>query len=321
MKRRDIAAATAPAREDWLLLMLTVMIAGSSFAMIRASVETMPPLVIGVIRLWVGAGLLYGLMRLKGRRFPRPLVKTSRGPRLHAVWATMLTVGIVGNTIPFFLFPWAQQYVPSGLAGVYMAFMPLFTLGLAFLFANEALTPAKLAGFGLGFIGILILMGPSAMAGSETRYFLAEGALLLAAFLYAAAAVLSRRAPPVRPRVFSAGLVLCAAITATPALLLTELDPGAWSLSSLLAVIGLGLGPSGLGVFLIIVLIKRAGPGFMALTNYMTPVYAVLLGALLFGERLQPNVFIALSVILLGVFVSQRRPPAAPIAQTSISPR
>ncbi|MEL6369825.1 MAG: DMT family transporter [Pseudomonadota bacterium] len=296
-----------PTSYDWLLLGLIIIIGGSSFSMIRLAVETIPPAIVGVGRLWVGAGILYFLMRMKGRRFPPFLVRTQNGPRLHTAWVWMMAVGIIGNTIPFLIFPWAQQYVESGLAGVYMAFMPIWTLFLAFLFAGEALTGRKLIGFIMGFIGVLILMGPEVVSGAAGTSLLAQAAILLATFLYAVSAVISRRAPTIRPRVFSAGLLLCAAICATPALMLAEFDAYAYSWRSVLGVIGLGIFPTGLGAFLIIILIKRAGAGFMALANYLTPIWAVVLGAMAFGERLAPQVFVALSVILLGVFISQRK--------------
>ncbi|MEM1104709.1 MAG: EamA family transporter, partial [Pseudomonadota bacterium] len=71
--------------------------------------------------------------------------------------------------------------------------------------------------------------------------------------------------------------------------------------------IGLGVGPSGIGTLFIVIIIRRVGASFMALANYLTPLYAVGLGALAFAERLDQGVFIALAVILAGVFVSQRK--------------
>ncbi|MBI1393374.1 MAG: EamA family transporter [Alphaproteobacteria bacterium] len=309
--RRAPRALRDPNRFDWLLLGLVVMIGGSSFAMIRTAVETLPPAAIMAGRLWVAAGLLYVMMKAKGRRFPAALVRTPRGLRLHRAWASMAAVGIVGNTIPFFLFPWAQQHVESGLAGVYMAFMPIWTLGLAYVFAAERLTRNKALGFAMGLAGVLILMGPEAMKGVASSSLLAQGAMLLATIGYAASAVLARRAPPVRPRTYTAGVVLTAAIAATPALLFTTIPEGALTPSAIAAVIGLGVGPSGIGSLFIIIIIRRVGATFMALANYVTPLWSVTLGALLFAERLSPSAFAALAIILTGVFVSQRK--ASPV--------
>ena len=278
--------------------------------MIRGAVETIPPNIIAVGRMWVGAIIIYGLMRAKGRRFPRLLVQTSKGPRLHRAWAYMITIGAVGTTIPFFIFPWAQKFLDSGLAGIYMAFMPLWTLLLAYFFTDETMTPRKLVGFVLGFIGVIALIGPDAISSAAASSILPQLSLLLATLFYAASAVLVRRAPTIRPRVFAAGSLLSAAILSTPGLLFAELSPQSWSLSSMINVIGLGLGPTGLASFFIIILIKRTSASFMALANYITPFWAVAMGALLFGERLQPQAFFALAVILIGVAISQTRAPS-----------
>jgi drug/metabolite transporter (DMT)-like permease len=292
---------------DWSLLALLVALGGSSFIFIHAAIETAPPAFVGVARLWLAALLLYIFMRMKGRRFPPLLVRTTRGLAPHRIWASMALIGAVGYAAPFLLFPWAQQFVPTGLAGVYMAFMPLWTVGLAHFFADEALSANKAAGFALGAIGVGVLMGPAAARGVSEASLLAQGALLLATFLYAASAVIARRSPPARPRMFSAGCVLCGAAFATPSLLFAPVDLAAISASSWLAILALGIGPTALAGLFIIMLIKRAGAGFMALANYITPLWAVALGAIFLGERLPATAFAALALIFAGVAISQRR--------------
>ena len=298
---------------DWALLSAMAIIGGTSFAMIRVAVETIPPSVIAVSRLWIGAGIMYAVMRIAGRRFPPLLVRRPRGTRLHLAWTYILSVSLVGYAIPFYIFPWAQQYVESGLAGVYMAFMPIWTLALAYLFASEGLNARKLLGFALGFLGVMILLGPEVISGAARSSVFAQAGILLATFCYAATAVIMRRAPAIRPRVFAAGAVLGGAVILTPTLLLADFAPAYWSTASLLAIIGLGAGPTGLAGLLIIIMIKRVGAGFMSLANYLTPVIAVIVGAIAFHERLEPHVFAALAIILLGVGLSQqkRKPQAA----------
>ncbi|MBB5518185.1 DMT family transporter [Amphiplicatus metriothermophilus] len=320
-RRTRMARPVAEARAfDWLLLTVLVCIGGSSFAMIRGAVETIPPAAVSAGRLWVGAALMFAVMRLAGRRFPPLLARTPKGARLHRAWAYMLAVSAIGYAMPFLIFPWAQQYVESGLAGIYMAFMPIWTLALASLFADERLTPGKLAGFALGFTGVMILLGPGALRGVFASDMIAQAGLLLATFGYAASAVIARRAPAIRPRVFAAGTALGAAIMTTPVLFFTDLELEAWSATSILCVVGLGVGPTGLAGLIIIILIKRAGAGFMALANYLVPVMAVLFGAVLFGERLAPQAFVALGVILSGVALSRRRPRRRPALAGELSP-
>ena len=303
--KRSGPRAAGPA--EWALLALLIALGSSSFTFIHAAIETIPPQYVAVGRLWVAAAALYLVMRAKGRRFPPFLVRTKNGLQPHLLWAWMAAVGMIGYSMPFLIFPWAQQYVESGLAGVYMAFMPLWTLGLAYFFADEKLNARRVIGFLLGFLGVLILMGPEAMRGLSGSSFAAQGALLFATLCYAVSAVISRRAPAARPRVFTAGIVLAGAIFATPALLFTEFEPRGWSATSIASVVILGLGPTALAGIVIIMIIRRVGASFMALANYIVPVVAVMLGALLFHERLEATVFIALAVILAGVAISQWR--------------
>ena len=98
------------------------------------------------------------------------------------------------------------------------------------------------------------------------------------------------------------------AVFATPALLIAgDLNISEWSAKSIAAVIALGVGPTGLAGVVIIVLIRRVGASFMALANYLTPIWAIIVGVIAFGERLAPSAFIALAVIFAGVAISQRR--------------
>ncbi len=300
-----------PALLDWACLAGLIIIGGSSFAMIRGAVETIPPAVVSTSRLWIGAIALVVFTLATRRQYPPLLIRRESSMRFHPDWAIMLACGAIGNAIPFFLFPWAQQFVPSGLAGVYMAVMPIWTLGLAALFAGERMTRGRVAGFFLGFSGVLILMGPSVLKGAANTVLLPQLALVAATLGYAISAVLARNAPDLRPRVLTSGIILCAAILSTPTLFFTDLKLDEWSSHSLLCVVGLGLLPTSLGNYLLIVIINRVGASFMSFANYFVPVFAVFLGAVLFGERLEISVLIALMFVIAGLVVSQNRRKAA----------
>lgn len=303
---------------DWMLLAALTAIGGSSFTFIHAAIETVPPALVAVGRLWIAAGALILLMRSKRQNLPPLFVRMNGQPRLNMIWRWMIAIGIIGYSIPFLIFPWAQQYVESGLAGVYMAFMPLWTLALAYFFADEKLTPSKFAGFLLGFSGVLLLLGPEAINGVRSSDFLAQGGLLVATLCYAISVVLTRRAPGTSAAVLSAGVVGMGAVFATPALLFSAFEPSQWSPKSLVSVFVLGLGPTALAGIIIFTVVARAGASFMALANYATPVVAVVLGAILFHERLDAGVFAALAFILTGVAISQRKPRLAASAPSVV---
>jgi drug/metabolite transporter (DMT)-like permease len=289
--------------KDWAAFALLVAIGGSSFAFIEIAIETIPPPAVTVGRLWVAAVFLYAAMRAAGERLP-PL-RDGHGA-IHRAWSPVAGVSLIGYVIPFFIFPWAQQSVESGLAGVYMAFMPLATLALARLFADERLTRWNAAGFALGFLGVLILMGPEAASGVSSSSALAQAGLLVATLCYAISVVITRRAPELHPRVFACASVLGAAFLSTPALVVAPPRIGEWSLAGAASVVMLGLAQTGLAAILIFALIRRVGAGFMSLANYLTPLCAVLVGAVAFGERLGAHALIALALTLFGVALSRR---------------
>ena len=275
--------------------------------MIRGAVETIPPNLVAVGRMWVGAFVIFILMKSSGRNLPALFENKGSSLCIAPAWKHMIAIGVVGTTLPFFIFPWAQQYIDSGLAGIYMAFMPVWTLALAFFFTDETMTTRKFIGFAVGLFGAIVLIGRDAISDAATTSLVPQLSILLATLLYAATAILVRRAPSIRPRVFAAGTLLSSAVVATPALLFVEIDPQSWSMSSLLSLIGLGIGPTGLVSYMIIILINRTSASFMALANYVTPFWAVAIGAWLFNERLALQSYIALAIILAGVAYSQSR--------------
>jgi drug/metabolite transporter (DMT)-like permease len=146
------------------------------------------------------------------------------------------------------------------------------------------------------------------MAGVKSSSVLAQGSLLIATICYAIAAVLSRRFHDVgSSRVFSAGILIAGAMIATPAIFLTEARMADWSIASLVSVVCLGVFQTGLAGVIFVLIIRRVSASFMSFANYLTPLWAVAMGAAVYGERLAPTVYAALALILAGVFVSRRQ--------------
>ena len=286
----------------WLLLVTLSLLWGSSFALTRIAVAELDPAMLVVGRNLLASLALLGLVLLLGRAWPR-------GGRL---WGFMLAIAVVGNMIPFLLISWGQQRIDSGLAGILMAIMPLMTLVLAhFLVAGERMTSARLAGFVIGFAGILALVGPAALRelGGQGETLLAQLAVLLAACCYAINTIIARHKPASDAWSTSA-LVLGMACLLTLPLALLPVEsawPTGLSSGALWAVVVLGVLCTALGSVVYFTLVAAAGPTFLSLINYLIPLWAVAIGLLFLGERPEWNHLLALGMILLGVGVSQRR--------------
>jgi drug/metabolite transporter (DMT)-like permease len=292
---------------EWGLLLALVALWGSSFLLVRLSLDAFTPAAVTAGRLLIGAGVLVLLLMLSGRR----------PPRTRHTWVFFVAMALVGNALPFFLIAWGQLGIPSGLAGILMAVMPLVTLVLAhFLVAGERLTSRRLSGFVLGFIGVVVLTGPearAAMVGGDAA-FTAQIAVLGAAVCYGVATIIARRGPVLNPVVTAGSVLSIAGIVAGGFLLLLGLhSPGPAAAHDTigvvpaLALLALGALSTGLATVVYFQLVVRAGPTFLSLINYLIPVWAVALGALILDERLPLRAFAAMGLILAGVVLARGR--------------
>jgi len=185
--------------------------------------------------------------------------------------------------------------------------MPLATLVLAhFLVAGEHMTRQRTLGFAIGFGGIVVLMGPAALQGIGSQA-LAEAAVLAGALCYAVNSVLARLTIKADFLVASTAVSIMASVVMVPIALLID-EP--WTIvpsrNSLAAIVWLGIGPTALATILYFKLIASAGPTFMAMVNYLSPIVALLAGVLLLGERPGTSAISGLSLILLGIALSRR---------------
>jgi len=217
----------------------------------------------------------------------------------------------VGNCMPFWFITWGQKSIDSALAGILMAIMPLTTMLLAHFFvAGEHMTRYRVAGFLLGFMGIVVLMGPAALdgVGGSPIEILAQVSVLAGALCYAVNGVVIRVALKGDVMVASAAIIAIAAVISLPVALVVDqpwrLDPGSTAVSILLWI---GIGPTAIATLVHLKLIASAGPTFMSLINYCIPVVALLIGVALLGEEPGANAYSGLLLILAGIALSQLR--------------
>jgi drug/metabolite transporter (DMT)-like permease len=284
---------------NWLRIAFIAMIWGSAFMVVRIAVRGFEPLTLAAGRITIGAIALYGLMRWRGIALP--------SVKAIALWRVVLLVGLLSSAIPFALLSWGQQHVPSAFAGMTMAALPIFVLPLAHFFVpGERIFLRKLIGFGVGFVGAVLLIGTSGLGLAEGPLeTLARFACVAAAFCYACGSIATRQCPPINELALSTGSLILASVVLLPIALLVEGPPSPPSISGLLAIGYLGLIPTALAFIIKVAVIRSAGPSFMTLTNYQVPVWSVLAGSVFLGETLPATLFVALALILLGVAIIQ----------------
>jgi drug/metabolite transporter (DMT)-like permease len=295
---------TSPGLKNWLLLITLGMIWGASFMGSKFALTGFAPLWVAAIRISFGAVSLTVLAYALGRRLPG-----WNGPKDKRIWLHCFGMALFTNAIPFTLLSWGQLRVTSGFAGITMAVVPLLVLPLAFFFVpGERMGPRKIIGFMIGFVGTVMLVGLEAF---DLRGGDLEGAARLAcvaaACCYAVGSIITRLCPPTSNMGFAAGALLIAAVMILPVALYVEGVPQGFGMPAVYGVTFLGLFTTALATIMLVTIINSAGPSFLSMVNYQVPVWAVIFGVVLLGEKLPTQFIWALGLILLGVAVSQLR--------------
>lgn len=262
---------------DWALLVTLSLLWGGSFYFSEIALADLGPLTVVLGRVGFGALALLAWLYSIGGRMPAD-------PRL---WGAFLVMGVINNAIPFSLIVWGQVTIDSGLASILNATTPLFAVVLAHIVTqDERLTRPRLAGVVLGVAGVAVLIGPAALL-SIGQGVMGQLAVLGAAFSYACAGLYGRRFRGLPPLVAATGMVACSALVMAPIALAIEAPwrarPEAAAIG---AVIGLAVLCTAAAYWLYFRILKTAGATNLLLVTFLIPVSAVLLGALLLGERL-----------------------------------
>jgi drug/metabolite transporter (DMT)-like permease len=289
-----------PTADNYASVLALGLIWGGTFAVAEVALRGYGPITVAAARTTLGAAALVGLALALRRQFPRPEAR---------FLAFLLPIGLLSSALPFFLLAWGQQHVSSAFAGLSMAALPLFVLPLAhFLVPGERLTWRRMAGFGLGFCGALVLIAPD-LGGAARGEAAALGGLacLGASLCYAASSILTRLCPPVDPVALSALGLAVGVVPLLPAALWFEAWPAAAPAAATWAIAALGLLPTALAALLRVRVIRSAGPSFMTLVNYQVPLWALLIGAVALSEPLPGRFFGALALILGGLALGQGR--------------
>lgn len=287
---------------NWLKIVLLAMIWGASFMFMTIALTGVGPLTLVATRLTLGAFFLVVLCALNGIGLPN--LKGENGGR---IWIFATVMGLFSNAIPFSLLAWAQLSVASGFAGVCMAVVPLLVLPLAHVFVpGEKMIFRRAIGFGIGTVGVMVLIGPAAFASTGNNLeSLARFACVAAAGCYAIGSIATRLCPPVNMLSLSAAALCVASVVSVPLAITYEGMPSDLNSKAVFALLYLGILPTAVAQLILTQVIRDAGPVFMSLVNYQVPLWSVALGAIVLAEPLPPSLLAGLGLILFGVALSQ----------------
>lgn len=269
---------------------------GSTYLAIRVGVREVPPFLLAAIRFLIAGIILYVWMRIKGT--PSPTLRQWSGASLLAVLIFFLDYGLVF---------WAERRVPSGIAAVMMATIPVFmTLSEILIMKTQQFTIRLAAALLVGIAGVGVLVSRTPSLGDAPIDTLGACALIVAAISWSVGSALSRRLPLPSDKGMSSGAQMFAGgilLMFAAALLgefrgfhLQAVSPKAWLALAYLIVAG-----SIIAFTAYVWLIHHESPTKVGTYAYVNPVVAVLLGYFLGGEAIGPRTILGAALVLVSV--------------------
>ncbi|WP_328945773.1 DMT family transporter [Streptomyces sp. NBC_00250] len=296
---------------DWRVRFgVLALIWGFSFVFIKVGTEGFAPLQVSFGRLLFGTAVLAVAL----------VVKRDRLPRGARVWGHLTVAAFLLNALPFSLFAYAELTIPSTLAGICNATTPLWGMLLSLVALSEDRpTRVRAAGLGIGFMGVLTVLG--AWQGFSGVDVTGTALALLASFSYAVGWIYVRRTlsgtgvSNLSLAGSQVGIATLQLAIVTP--LFTSV-PKSVELLPLLAVIALGALGTGYAMLLQYGVVAEVGPTTASMVTYFIPVIATAAGVALLNEQLTWNTPVGAIVVLAGAALTQTRtsrrtPPPAPV--------
>jgi drug/metabolite transporter (DMT)-like permease len=295
------ATGTASRSPIWLGLLVLYVVWGSTYLGIAVAVETIPPFVMAGSRfLMAGLALLAWSVAREGTAFRLP---SAREWRDSTIVGALLLGGGMG------MVAFAEQTVPSGITALFIALMPVWVAILGGVFLGERLPKLAITGIALGFAGVAVLVGPSALGGEGALDPLGVAAVLVSPIAWSGGSLFaSHRAKlPSRPLVATGAQMVAGAVVllimsiASGELAgfeVTRITPNSIVAMAYLTIIG------SLLAFTVYGWMLRVAPLPLTATYaYVNPIVAVILGALILHEPIDTRTVIAGAVIVAAVAI------------------
>lgn len=220
-----------------------------------------------------------------------------------ANWRPIFVVGLLNAAAPFSLYAYAALHLESGLLAVLNAMAPMFAALIARVWLAERLTPSRLLGLFLGFIGIVILVYDKLSFEQGAPGWAVLASIAATIFYGVAASFSSKYLKGVEPKAVAAGSMLSAALLlAVPAIISWPSQPisaSAWGYA-----LALSLLCTAVAYVIFYRLMVNVGPAKTITVTFLVPPFGVFWGVLLLGETLSPQVVIGASTVLLGTLLA-----------------
>lgn len=308
------AGARPPVWKTLLAFGIIYFVWGSTFLAIRVGVREVPPLILASMRFFVAGAVLFLWLRLKGTVAPT-----------RREWLAASALAVCIFVVDYGLLFWAEQRVPSGIAAVMLATIPVFmALSEIFFLGTQRLTFRLAVALVVGIGGVAVLVSHTVSLGEAPIDRSGAIALVIAAISWSIASALTRKLPLPASKAMSSGVQMLAggiflAVAATAfgefrGFHIQAVSRGAWFALAYLIVAG-----SIVGFTAYVWLIHHESPTKVGTYAYVNPVVAVILGYFLGGEVVGPRTVLGTMLVLVSVVVitttRARKPAAQPLAE------
>ena len=269
---------------------------------IKEGLRAFAPMQITLGRVAIGAAVLAAVL----------LARRERLPRGRRTWAHLSVAAVLNNVIPFSLFGYAEQRIPSGLAGICNASAPLFAAVVALaMLPDERLSPRRAAGLATGFVGVFVVLGawPGLNGHDLTGTLMALGGGLC----YGIGFPYTRRfltGTGFSSLSLAAGQLLCGTVVLAVITPVLTSAPTRSPATAVCCVVLLGALGTGLAYLLNYGIISAAGATIATTVAYVLPLVSVLAGIVVLGERLTWNEPVGAAIVVAGAALTQARPRA-----------
>lgn len=281
----------------WVLILLITVIWGYAWVLMKEALKHMGPFTFSAFRFATGSATLLIVVFL--RRMKRP----TREQLMQLVVA-----GLLQTTIVFLLVMYGMQFVDAGKSSVLLYSMPIWSSFFAARFLNENITKAKLAGLGMGVIGLMLILGWDILIGQPLSALFGEALIIIAAISWGASNVYYRlklkgisniQVTAYQMSFGTIGIVLAALIAEWG-------EPIQWHADTVFEILFTGVLASALCFTLWFVILSMIDMVTATLSTLLVPVFGLLFSALLLGEKLTASIIIGSIFILSGIAIAQR---------------
>jgi drug/metabolite transporter (DMT)-like permease len=289
-----------------LMLLITMVIWGSTFVVTKGINEQVPPFTLAFIRVAIGAAVLFGFAAFRQRRGSA----AAGFSWAQLPWRTLLTMGLIGVALYYAAFNTSLMYTSASQGALIQSCIPAMTALVAVVWLREHASITRWGGIALSIVGvILIFAGAEAQAGGAN--LLGNVLMFVTTALWGVYTSLAKRVAAFDPVAVTAGVIGCGALFLLPLAVFEVAADGmpAIGLSGWVGTVYLGAGASGFAYLLYSAALKHMDASEAGVYTNLIPIVGVLAGVML-GEPLSARAILGGCVVLAGVWLTSRQPTA-----------